>query len=85
LAITNPDENGISLIEYVEIFKEYQGKGFYKMLLKAAFELNSSLDMLLSKDRNEDSNPIYQKWLGFEFGFRRHVTISICDNELIFN
>lgn len=50
-------------IEYVEIYPEYRGKGFYKMLLIAAFNLGG-YDVLVSNDRNKMSNVAYEKWSG---------------------
>ena len=49
-------------IMYSFIEEEYRGKGLYKMLLIAALNLGG-YDILYSFNRNEYSNPVYQKWM----------------------
>lgn len=60
-------------IENVVIDSEYRGKGFYKMLIIAAFNM-FSIDTLRSDNRNEKSNPCYEKWCGQD----------LCENETVF-
>lgn len=76
------NENGH--IEYVEIYSNYRGKGFYKMLLIAAINL-TGLDTLHSNDRNQMSNLAYEKWLGQSLPKEYDVFISVIDEQLNFS
>jgi hypothetical protein len=49
----------------VKIEKEFRGMGFYKQMLIAALQMKKA-DMLISNNRNYNSNPIYASWAGVE-------------------
>lgn len=68
-------------IEYVEIYQEYKGKGFYKMLLISALQ---EVSELVSDDRNKFSNPAYCKWINENIGMDDTIYISIDGESLKF-
>ena len=77
--------DGEFYIEYVEIFDEYKGKGYYNMLLISCFAMFDIID-LHSDNRNEKSNPIYQHWTRNEnLGTKDNVRISMDEGKLLFN
>lgn len=57
------DMGGAYQIEKSEIDEEYRGKGYYKGLLLAAIQLTGAA-MLISNERNENSNRAYISWTG---------------------
>ena len=84
--ITVASEGGNNFrIEDVEVEKEYRGKGFYKALIIAAFNL-FDIKTLRSENRNYRSNPVYQHWTGNEdLGENENVWISIDGETLSFD
>lgn len=70
-------------IEYIEIQPEFQGKGFYKMLLLAGLQ---EVPELYSNDRNVFSNPAYKHWLNEDLLKCEDVVyITIENDSLKFN
>lgn len=70
-------------IENIEIDEEYRGRGFYKMLLIAAFNI-FGIDTLRSDNRNHNSNPIYCKWTNSDISGDDQVYIQLCGESLEF-
>ncbi len=68
---------GDALIGNVDINEEYQGKGLYKQLIASVFSL-SEVESLRSNNRNENSNPCWEKWTGRELEFDEPC---FCDME----
>ena len=54
---------GAYRIEMIQINERFKGKGYYRQILSAAFDL-LKIDTLYSFNRNELSNPIYKAWTG---------------------
>jgi len=67
-------------IEEIEIKKEYRGRGFYTQLLIAALNM-SGIDSLRSCNRNEDSNPCWEKWTGETLEIDDNCYVCLDDNE----
>ena len=69
-------------IMYSFIEEEYRGKGLYKMLLISALNLGGYV-ILYSYNRNEYSNPVYQKWMNDDtLSENENIAISL-DGERI--
>ena len=56
---------GVYRIENIQINDRFKGKGYYRQVLSAAFDL-LKMDTLYSFNRNELSNPIYKFWTNDE-------------------
>jgi GNAT superfamily N-acetyltransferase len=69
-------------IMYSFIEEEFRGKGLYKMLLIAALNLGGYV-ILYSFNRNEFSNPVYQKWMNEDnLSENENIAISL-DGEKV--
>ena len=67
-------------IEEVEIAQKYRGKGLYTQLLINALNM-SGIDSLRSCNRNEDSNPCWENWIGEDLDFEDNCYVCLDDNE----
>ena len=68
----------------VAIFKTYKGKGFYRQFLTAVL-IELKLFQLVSTQRNENSNPCYEKWCEQNLDEDQVVNIRLnFDDELEF-
>ena len=67
-------------IEYVEINKEYRGKGLYVQLLISALNM-TGFDSLRSCNRNENSNPCWEDWTSKDLDFEDNCYVCLDDNE----
>jgi len=67
-------------IQKVFIEKEYRGLGLYTQLLICALNM-SGIDSLRSCDRNDNSNPIWEKWIGEELDYTDNCYVCLDDNE----
>lgn len=83
------DENEAGYIEfsgeeimYSFIEEEYRGKGLYKMLLIAALNLGGYI-ILYSFNRNEYSNPVYQKWMNDDTLIESEIIAISLDGEKV--
>lgn len=65
ISFTNFNDDIVAHIEHIQISEEYRGRGIYKMLLSALFNL-TSYSVILSDCRNEYSNKTYKNWLNIE-------------------
>ena len=75
---------GDYVVGKVLINKEYQNKGYYKLLITAAFKL-LNIKTLRSDTRNIKSNPIYEFWTGENLEFDTPVWITYVNNKLNFD
>ena len=75
---------GDYVVGKVLINKEYQNKGYYKLLITAAFKL-LNIKKLRSDTRNIKSNPIYEFWTGENLEFDTPVWITYVNNKLNFD
>jgi len=75
---------GAYYIEEAEIDKEYRGKGFYTVMLIACFQI-AGAEMLVSNNRNADSNGAYEHWTGQELSYDQEVTIGLYGDSLGFD
>ena len=68
----------------VAIFKNHKGKGYYRQFLTAVLS-ELKLFQLVSTQRNENSNPCYEKWCGQNLNEDQVVNIRLnFDDELEF-
>ena len=74
-------ELGGEEIMYSEIEEEFRGKGYYSMLLIAAFNMSESY-VLYSYNRNEFSNPCYEKWVNTDLEETETLVICVDDEKL---
>ena len=70
-------------VENVNIDTDLRGKGFYKMLITAAFNI-FNIDTLRSSSRNHNSNPVYEYWCGQELANDDTVFIQLENETLVF-
>ena len=70
-------------IEDVEIEAEYRGKGLYKAMIIATFNI-LKISTLRSENRNYKSNPAYEKWVGEELDYQTPVWITLNGEKLEF-
>lgn len=75
---------GAFLIELAEIEKAHQGRGLYKFLINGCFSILGA-QMLVSNNRNADSNFCYEHWSGLELEYDQEVTIGLLGTEMIFS
>ncbi len=59
-----------------EVFvdQKYRGKGFYKIFLKAVIAEDG---YLLSNNRNDNNNGIYEYWMNEEIEYTDNITIEL--------
>jgi len=77
------DLGGAYYIEDVRIQPKFQGRGYYKMLLLAVFQLTGA-EMLVSNNRSDTANFCYEKWTGQELEKNQEVTIGLYGEHLQF-
>lgn len=70
---------GFARMGKIEIFEDYQGKGFYRQLLVNMCNM-FDLQGFFSHERNETSNAIYERWTGEELEEDQQVDVW-CDGE----
>ena len=69
----------------VAIFKPFKGKSYYRQFLTAVLT-KFKLFQLVSTQRNENSNPCYEKWCGQNLDEDQVVNIRLTfDDELEFD
>lgn len=83
LDVSNVSDNLVGEIEHVEIYKDFRGQGLYKMLLTAMLNL-SSYQVLISNNRNDTANAVYERWMGEELDGKDTVEIRLDEESLIF-
>ncbi len=71
-------------IEDTKIDVEFRGQGIYRKMIVAAFEL-LQMSTLRSDNRNQNSNPIYEKGCGQELEFDTPVWITCANGQLTFS
>lgn len=74
---------GAYRIENVRIDTGYRGKGLYKAMLIASFNF-FKIDTLLSYNRNDKSNSIYENWTGVDLDRGDQVYIQLLGEKLEF-
>lgn len=67
-------------LEWIELDEDVRGKGFYSQLVFHALTL-TTLDSLMSNNRNEDSNGAWEHWLGMELDYTDECYVCIDNNE----
>jgi ribosomal protein S18 acetylase RimI-like enzyme len=77
------DLGGAYYIEDVNIDPQFRGRGFYKMLLIAVFQLFGA-EMLVSNNRSDTANFCYEKWTGQELERTQEVTIGLYGEQIEF-
>lgn len=70
-------------IMYSFLEEEYRGKGLYKMMLIASINLGNEA-ILYSFNRNEYSNPCYEKWVNDSLDAKEPICITLEDESLVF-
>jgi len=87
MTVNNEEAGEIKLagedIMLAEIYDEFQGRGLYSMFLTAALNL-SGKQVLYSTDRNEFSNPCYEKWTGNEDLEKEEKVVVFIDSEKLY-
>lgn len=63
-------------LQDVAIFSKYKGKGFFTKFINELFTAMKTIDTIYCDHRNEESNPIFEKWAGCELGFDESVKIQ---------
>jgi len=84
ICFNNINENIVAHIEDVQIEREFRGRGYYRMLLTAIFNL-AGYDVLFSDNRNSSSNPIYEKWTGSELEDDQPIEIRLDGEDFEFD
>jgi len=73
----------VAHVENIKIESEFRGKGLYRMLLMTIFNL-TSFEVIVSDNRNDYSQPIYQHWINEEIESDTMIEIRLEDENLSF-
>jgi hypothetical protein len=84
LDVSNVSDKLVGEIEHVEIYENFRGQGLYKMILIAMLNL-SNYQVLLSNNRNNTANAIYEHWVGQELSGTDQVEIRLENESLRFD
>lgn len=62
-------------LQDVCVFPKHKGKGYFTTFIKELFIAMESVDTIYCNHRNDESNPIFEKWASRQLGYDEEVAI----------